>query len=61
VKNQWELKITDNGKGFSTTEIPANKFGLAMLKERVYKVNGKIEIISKHGVGTEIIIKGGKE
>lgn len=61
MKNQWELKIADNGKGFSTTETPADKFGLAMLKERAHKIKGKIEIISKHGVGTEIIIKGGKE
>jgi two-component system nitrate/nitrite sensor histidine kinase NarX len=61
MKNHWELKIADNGKGFSTTEIPNDKYGLAMLKERANKINGEMVIISNPGNGTEIIIKGGKE
>lgn len=60
-KNGWELIISDNGKGFLITEVPINKYGLAMLKERAAKINGTIDIVSNEGFGTKIIIKGVKE
>jgi two-component system nitrate/nitrite sensor histidine kinase NarX len=61
MKNQWVLKIVDNGKGFSPVDIPINKYGLTMLKERVHKIQGTMEISSKMEIGTELIIKGEKE
>lgn len=61
MKNQWELKIEDNGKGFSTAEIPIHKYGLAMLEERTRKIKGELGINSRMEIGTEIIIKGKKE
>jgi signal transduction histidine kinase len=61
MNNWWELKIQDNGKGFSTNEIPIHKYGLAMLQERARKIKGELEINSRMEIGTEIIIKGRKE
>ena len=61
MKKQWELKIVDNGIGFSPVDIPLNKYGLTMLKERVHKIQGTMEISSKMEIGTELIIKGEKE
>lgn len=59
--NKWELLIEDNGKGFSTNEVPLNKYGLVMLKERVHKIGATIDISSERDLGTKIIIKGSSE
>ncbi|NRD78068.1 sensor histidine kinase [Bacillus sp. BRMEA1] len=61
LQKRWELKIKDNGKGFSVIDIPINKYGLAMLKERALKINGRMEISSAEGMGTELIMKGEKD
>ena len=56
------LNIKDNGDGFNTstiTETTRNDnsgFGLSMMKERIYLLSGKLEIISKPGEGCETIV-----
>ncbi|WML44849.1 sensor histidine kinase [Neobacillus sp. PS3-40] len=58
---KWELIIEDNGRGFLINEIPLNKYGLVMLKERVHKIGATIDISSEKDNGTNIIIKGSSE
>lgn len=60
-QKKWELIIKDNGRGFSINEIPLNKYGLVMLKERVHKIGATVDISSERAYGTNIIIKGGSE
>lgn len=57
-QNFYHVMVKDNGCGFDLKEI-LNKenhhFGLKMLRERVYLINGKLKIFSDDG-GTKIII-----
>lgn len=49
------VNITDNGKGFSVEESVKDKhFGISIMYERVYLLNGKISIISDFDKGTKI-------
>lgn len=54
------IAIKDNGKGFYVDEVIEqhnNHFGIAIMQERVNLINGKIDIISEPGSGTELNIK----
>ncbi|ABR91523.1 sensory box histidine kinase [Janthinobacterium sp. Marseille] len=48
------LAIRDDGRGFNTTNVPFNSFGLMGIKERVLILGGKVEIESEEGQGTTI-------
>lgn len=56
------VKIEDDGKGFDTDHLSTESrednsgFGLSMMRERVYLLSGNIEIESKIGNGTKIIV-----
>ena len=50
------MSISDNGKGFNTSEKFENKYGLLYMKERVNSFKGKINIISAKGKGTTITV-----
>ncbi len=57
-ENELVVNITDNGNGFSLEEAFKGKhFGISIMYERVYLLNGKINIISNIGEGTNIEIK----
>lgn len=56
----FHILIKDNGKGFSLEQIIKQKdrhFGISVMKERVYLLNGDISIETEPGRGTEIIIE----
>jgi len=50
------LKITDNGRGFATTtdQAPGQGYGLLTMRERAQRLDGKIEIETGPGTGTEV-------
>lgn len=56
------LTVMDDGKGFDINYLPETSrddnsgFGLSMMRERVYMLSGKIEIISSFGNGCSIIV-----
>ncbi len=52
--NNIVISISDNGKGFNTSEKFKNKYGLLYIKERVNLFKGKINIVSESGRGTTI-------
>jgi len=60
AQHHWEMSIEDNGKGFITGNVPSNKYGLSMLKERADRLNAVLDILSKENLGTKVILKGGK-
>jgi len=56
------LRIEDNGKGFdvqrrSERALDEKRMGLQSIEERVYQLNGKLQIQSRPGEGTSIFIE----
>lgn len=49
------LRISDNGKGFSQSDIRSN--GLLNMDKRANMLNGSFQILSAPGIGTTITIK----
>jgi two-component system sensor histidine kinase DegS len=58
------LSICDNGIGFNPDDINTsdenqsrlNGFGLSIMKERIFLLSGKIDIISSESKGTQVIV-----
>ena len=51
------LTVEDDGKGFDIAAAQNKKtFGLLGMKERVFSLNGKFELLSAKGKGTKIVI-----
>ncbi|RJP77469.1 MAG: response regulator [Desulfobacteraceae bacterium] len=56
------LRITDNGKGFDveqhrTAQVNRKRMGLRSMEERVALLNGNLDIQSRPGAGTRILIE----
>ncbi len=51
------ITIEDNGKGFNQADKENNGIGLINVKNRVFYLNGQIEIVSSKGEGTTINIE----
>jgi len=57
VENVLEIRIEDNGRGFSPEAIAHSKrHGFPNMRARVEQLGGKLEISSKPGTGTSIHI-----
>ena len=64
IQVKFELKrdnvnivVKDDGKGFDTSEKKEKSFGLVGMKERIEMLDGEISIDSKPGNGTVIMIQ----
>jgi PAS domain S-box-containing protein len=58
----YEMIISDNGKGFNINEVNYKKsFGLTGIRERVEILNGKVDVITELNKGTKIVVKFHKE
>jgi len=55
-KEQLNLLIIDDGRGFNKEEVSSDKFGLVSMRERCELVGGSIKIDSKKNRGTKIKI-----
>jgi signal transduction histidine kinase len=54
------LRVSDDGRGFDATRLPAlssGHFGLFGMKERAEKVKGELTIESRQGQGTEVKLR----
>ncbi len=51
------LRITDNGKGFSVSDVSAQSLGTGIMRERAAGIGAKLVINSKPGQGTEISLE----
>ena len=52
-----ELVIADNGKGFDTNTVHSESLGLGIMKDRAKGVGAELEIQSKPGSGSKIIVR----
>ena len=57
LRNEINVVIEDDGKGFDTENIREGAFGIIGMKERIDLLKGSIDINSSIGKGTVILIK----
>jgi len=51
------ITVEDNGRGFNAAEITGNSAGIGTIKCRFNYLNGQLNIDSKTGVGTTVIME----
>jgi PAS domain S-box-containing protein len=54
---QAELRIRDNGCGFDPADILPDRFGVKIMHERVEAIGAQLQIDSRPGRGTEIVVR----
>jgi len=57
LKDNINLVIVDDGKGFNSKEIEGDKYGLIGMRERCELLNGKLDINTQINKGTRINIQ----
>ncbi len=59
AEQEWELSITDNGRGFPVPSVPAHRrsHGLAIMRERAQAIGGSLTIATGPGQGTRVIVR----
>jgi signal transduction histidine kinase len=53
---QVMLRIRDNGKGFEPKLVPSESLGLSIMRERAEAIGASLEIASRIGHGTEVVV-----
>ncbi len=48
------LQIQDNGRGFNFNDVPPDRLGLFIMRERAAKIGASLTITSQRGQGTQI-------
>jgi PAS domain S-box-containing protein len=51
-----KLSIEDNGRGFDPQTIPAGHLGIGIMRERAQKIGATLQINSKPGDGTSVLV-----
>jgi signal transduction histidine kinase len=51
-----ELQVTDDGRGFDPTDIPPDRLGLSILRERTQSIGAALKIESQPGQGTRVAV-----
>ena len=54
LPRQALLSVADNGKGFNLTDVPVGHMGLQIMRERMEKIGGSLEIKTAPGGGTTL-------
>ncbi len=52
-----QLEVSDDGVGFSPSEVSASSMGLVNMESRAKRIGATLEVISKAGAGTRAIVK----
>jgi len=55
-ENWLRLKLTDNGEGFDLAAVSDGN-GMVSMRRRAQKLDGQLEVISRIGEGTTVILK----
>ncbi len=51
-----ELRISDNGRGFSPADVQAGELGLGIMEERAASIGARLSIDSEPGKGTRVTV-----
>ena len=52
-----ELYIQDDGRGFDLEDVPADRMGLGIMRERAQAIDADLEIESLQGEGTRVRVR----
>jgi signal transduction histidine kinase len=52
-----ELRVRDDGQGFSLDNVPPDRFGLGIIHERAEAIGASLSIVTSPGNGTEIAVQ----
>jgi signal transduction histidine kinase len=55
-QQEAELLVSDDGRGFDPGRVPPNRMGLSIIRERVRDIGATLQIESKPGSGTRIVV-----
>jgi GAF domain-containing protein/HAMP domain-containing protein len=55
-RRRVELRVRDNGQGFSVKNVPPDRFGLGIIRERAEDIGADLSITSSPGKGTEVAV-----
>jgi signal transduction histidine kinase len=55
-RGQVELTIGDEGRGFEMADVPPDRLGLGIIRERAQAIGANLEIDSRPGEGTRITV-----
>ncbi|HKB28707.1 MAG TPA: sensor histidine kinase, partial [Candidatus Limnocylindrales bacterium] len=56
-RSTFEVSVADNGKGFDPTSVDGTTFGIVGMRERAELIGADVEIQSRHGDGTKIVLR----
>jgi GAF domain-containing protein/HAMP domain-containing protein len=51
-----ELQVSDDGRGFGPDDVPPDRLGLGIIRERAQAVGATLEIESQPGRGTQVVV-----
>jgi signal transduction histidine kinase len=51
------VEVRDNGRGFALADVPDDKLGLRIMRERAASVGGRVIIESSGGEGTRLVVE----
>ena len=51
-----ELVISDDGRGFDPDDVPPERMGLGIMRERAEAVGAQLGIVSQTGRGTQVTV-----
>lgn len=54
----YQVKLTDNGKGFDVAAVSSDGIGLNNMRRRVQLIGGSLQLESAPGRGTQLTIRG---
>jgi NarL family two-component system sensor histidine kinase LiaS len=52
-----QIRIMDDGVGFSLSDKQTASYGISSMKERAAEIGGKLEVLTKPELGTQIIVR----
>jgi ligand-binding sensor domain-containing protein/signal transduction histidine kinase len=55
-RNQVELCVIDDGQGFDPERVPPDRLGLGIIRERAQSIGAAIDIQSRPGHGTKLVV-----
>jgi signal transduction histidine kinase len=55
--SRLRVEVYDNGRGFAPAEVPDDKLGLRIMRERAASVGGRVVIESRSGEGTHLAVE----
>jgi signal transduction histidine kinase len=55
-RGRFKVEVSDKGNGFDSSRDDDRKFGLFSIRERADVLGGELDIVSKPGRGTSIVL-----